>query len=148
MMEPQFNPAETIFIEDYDSAFKQKEWPISSKVTSDVEIIKYEATRVDIKVKTSDQSWLVLTDSFTPLWQLYIDDKKAPRFIASQLFKTALVPKGGHVISWRYESKVVGLALWFSGISLVIVIMVLAKGLISMGHFIDYEDSITNQNKK
>ncbi|PIS15639.1 hypothetical protein COT62_02685 [Candidatus Roizmanbacteria bacterium CG09_land_8_20_14_0_10_41_9] len=56
-----------------------------------------------IKTKTSDESILVLADTFYPGWELYIDGKKTSIFHANILFRGTFLPRGTHRVEYVYK---------------------------------------------
>ncbi len=70
-------------------------------------IVRYEPTRIDIATSSREDAWLVVTDSTTPQWLTFIDDKPALSLSAFSVFKAALVPAGDHMVSFRYFSPAV-----------------------------------------
>ena len=95
--------------------------------SGEVKVIKYEPTRIDVRVDINQASWLVLTDSYTPLWGAFVDDKPTKLFIADQLFRATPVPAGEHVVSFRYKSPMAARAvqLTYGGIFLVLLLFAL-----------------------
>lgn len=67
-------------------------------------ITQYTSSRVDVTVDSSQDAYLVLTDSTTPQWQTYIDEQPAAQLVGNSIFKAAFVPAGHHTVSFRYES--------------------------------------------
>lgn len=70
----------------------------------------YEPTRVDVAVESDHDAWLVVSDSTTPQWETYIDNVRAPYYVADTIFKAAYVPAGQHVVSFRYYSPAIARA--------------------------------------
>ena len=94
----------------------------TTSLIGEAAIIEYGQTRVDVRVTTNKESFLVLTDATTPEWQTFIDDKPALQLKANTLFKAAQVPVGEHVVSFRYNSPAVrrSTILTLIGIALVL----------------------------
>lgn len=92
---------------------------------STVTIVRYEDTRVDIKVESTEDSWLVITDTTTPQWQAYIDHEPQPYFVANTLFKTVFVPSGKHEVIFRYESPAIVRARSLTVIAIITAFLLL-----------------------
>lgn len=124
LLDPDFNPLETVFI---SGPKPPPNLPVFEQKTTNgtADIVRYDPTRVDIEVNTENHAWLVLTDSTTPEWHTYIDNRPAPYYIANSIFRTALVPPGAHTVSFRYHSpatkRAVKLTLTALGLSLLLI---------------------------
>ncbi len=64
------------------------------------EIVHYEANDVQIKVVTTEDRLLVLTDIYYPSWKASIDEKPAEILKADFLLRAIVVPKGEHTITF------------------------------------------------
>lgn len=82
-------------------------------------ITKYEPTRVDVRVTTPQDAYLLLTDSTTPQWQTFLDGQPAPQLVGDSIFKSAYVPAGKHIVSFRYNSPATNLAARLASTSLL-----------------------------
>ncbi|MBN2555402.1 MAG: YfhO family protein [Anaerolineales bacterium] len=60
--------------------------------------------QVRINVETDEGGWLVLSDTFYPGWQAYMDDEPVEMYPADYLFRAVWVPEGQHQVEFRYES--------------------------------------------
>jgi len=92
---------------------------------ANIEILAYADKLVEVKVITPTQAQLVVSDSTTPQWQTFLDGQYISNDSGDSLFKTASVPPGEHVISFRYHSPAVSLASKLAGISLLISAVIL-----------------------
>ncbi|MAF81169.1 hypothetical protein CL628_04115 [bacterium] len=90
------------------------------------EIIAYEHTRVDVRVSSQSDTWLIVTDSTTPKWETSIDGEPAPYYVANTVFKAARVPAGEHVVSWQYHSPAVARGRAISLTAVLILVGLLA----------------------
>jgi len=131
LQQEEYDPRQLIYIEDIDNVLDEAVFSGES-LQAEVVVGRYEPTRVDMQVTTDKPAWLVLTDSFVPMWQLYIDGEKAPRFVGNQLWRVARVPVGQHTVSWQYESVAVGRAIKLTGGGGLIVVLVFAWRALSM----------------
>ena len=93
-------------------------------------ITRYESTRVDVAVKTPEPAWLILTDSYTPQWQTFIDDAPAPQYVANSIFRAAYVEPGEHVVSFRYHSPAILYSKILTTLALIVIATLLAYPII------------------
>src|SRR3989338_6627743 len=100
------------------------ELPLQATAT----ILTYNQARVDVTVETNKEAFLVLTDSTTPQWQTYIDDKRSIQLRANTIFKAAQVPAGTHTISFRYESPATEKAKTLTTIGIILTLLGYAYG--------------------
>jgi len=68
-----------------------------------VNITSYKLNKVHIQVDTSDDSFLVLADSFFPGWQVTIDGELTEMLQANYAFRAVYVPKGKHEVIFRFR---------------------------------------------
>ncbi|MFH1354158.1 MAG: YfhO family protein, partial [bacterium] len=85
-------------------------------------ITHYEPTRVDISVDTPNDTWLVLTDTWTPQWHTYLDGKTIIPYTANSVWRAAFVPAGQHNITFLYHSPAVSRSTKLTLSSLLIII--------------------------
>ena len=60
--------------------------------------------QIRISVETGEGGWLLLSDTFYPGWQAYLDDEPVEMYPADYLFRAIWVPEGLHQVEFRYES--------------------------------------------
>jgi len=75
-------------------------------------IIRYEPNKVVIDVKTPNDGFVFLSDTYYPGWKATIDGKKTRLYRANYCFRAVKVEKGDHLIEMRFlpKSFVIGLA--------------------------------------
>jgi len=66
-------------------------------------IERYDPTAVSISVIAAQPSLLVLTDTYFPGWNAYLDGSAVPTYRAYGLVRGVFVPPGSHLISFEYE---------------------------------------------
>ncbi len=93
----------------------------SISLAASADIISYKETRVDVRVKTNKEAFLVLNDASTEQWHTFIDDAPALQLRANTIFKAAQVPAGEHIVSFRYVSPAAEKAKLFTGIAVALV---------------------------
>jgi hypothetical protein len=116
------NPGESIGVV---SRAEDLEGPGEAKVTS------YEATRVEVAVRTDRRAWLVLSDRFAPGWRATVDGDDATLYEADYALRAVIVPAGAHQVVFRYAPWSLRLGLALSAASLP----VLALGLALVGRY-------------
>lgn len=94
-----------------------------------VEISSYTPNKVTVRTKSKKSSLLFLSDNYYPGWYAYVDDKKTKIYRANYSFRSVVVPKGEHLISFRYEplSFYVGLYTTCFGLISLLLISILIK---------------------
>lgn len=88
------------------------------------EIISYQANKVEIKVNTSKDRVMVLSDSFYPGWEAFLDGKKVEIYRANYNIRAVKVPMGNHKILFAYRPKTFFLSCIISFTFLLILILV------------------------
>jgi hypothetical protein len=69
------------------------------------QIKKYEPNYIHIKTESSSPSFLVLTDTYYPGWNAYVDGEKTKIYRTDFTFRGVVVPKGERIIEFKYEPK-------------------------------------------
>lgn len=60
---------------------------------------------VTLKVKASDEAWLVVGNSFIPGWEASIDGMEVKIYYANYIYQGIKVPKGEHKIVFKYNYR-------------------------------------------
>lgn len=71
----------------------------------EAKITGYYPNEVIISSKTTNNTLLMLTDSYYPGWEVYVDDRLYEIFIADGIFRAVAVPRGIHNIKFVYNPK-------------------------------------------
>jgi hypothetical protein len=79
--------------------------PSANQGTSHAEISLYEATRVVVRVETSEPGLLVLTDTYDPEWVATRNGKTVEIHPTDGLFRGVLVPAGPSELIFRYRPR-------------------------------------------
>lgn len=64
----------------------------------EVKIEEYSPNRIVLQTKNADEGFLVLTDSFYPIWKAQIDGEQSVIYRADFNFRGVVVPKGEHTV--------------------------------------------------
>ena len=97
-----FDPSTTVFISD--SELTKLDTNISQ---GDVRIINCNISnhKIVAEYEGKSQSVLVISQSYYPLWNAYIDDVKVPLLRANYAFQSVLIPSGRHIVEVKYEDN-------------------------------------------
>lgn len=83
---------------------------------SQVNVQRYESTRVDLRVAAHGDVFLVLTDTFYPGWRATVDNTPATIYRAYGHFRAVIVPAGDHDIVFTYIPRTFRRGLILAGI--------------------------------
>jgi len=97
ILKEEFDPRKEVILEEGEALNN------SSIGAANLEMINYEDSKVEVKVKTDQDGYLVLADTFYPGWQAWIDGEKTKIFRANYTFRAVFVPKGEHRIFFKFE---------------------------------------------
>jgi hypothetical protein len=96
-----------------------------SNASGGAEIELYSPEEVDLRVTTSNPSFLVLTDTFYPGWNAYVDDKPTNTYRAYGLVRAVFVSAGSHQISFKYEPDSFKIGTYISILSVATLVILL-----------------------
>lgn len=119
MFSPDIDITTTTFVENYiqdvlsDSA---------NNATGSALIDSYLANAVRIKVNTTKNSLLVLSDTFYPDWNANVDGVEATIYRTNYAFRGVVVPKGEHIVEFYYDPASLKIGLIISVISIFSVL--------------------------
>lgn len=92
-------------------------------------IVRYADHQASIQTSLSSPAVLVLTDSFYPGWEVYVDGEKREILRANFFFRGVRVPAGNHLVEFKYQPFWFKLGLVVSSVSGSLVL------LLTMLHF-------------
>ncbi len=72
-----------------------------------------------MQVNSARRQFLVLSDSFYPGWEAFIDGEQVTIHRANQAFRAIVMPEGKHVVEFRYRPKSFLYGAWISGITVI-----------------------------
>jgi hypothetical protein len=90
-----------------------------------VRAIDYQ--RDSLEVETNAGGFLVLSESFYPGWQAWIDGRPTKIYRTDVAFRGVVVPPGTHRIQMRFQPRIFGTSLGISTITLVLVTIMAVK---------------------
>lgn len=97
----------------------------SETLSSDLKYIPVTNSHVVIKSTSNIDAYLVVLDSFYPGWKALVDGKESPVHRTNYNFRGIVLPKGDHTVDFIYAPKSLEYGLAISGLSAVIVILLL-----------------------
>jgi len=92
-----FDPAREVLLEESPPEFQEKE-----EITSRVEWERDTPQEIELKVRTSAEGFLVLSDVYDPGWKAWVDGEPTKIYKADYLFRAVRVPAGEHTVTFRY----------------------------------------------
>ncbi|MFH1962295.1 MAG: YfhO family protein [bacterium] len=97
-----FDPSRCVILEEKPNLVSM-DMPANTGISP--EILKYSLNEVIIHTELKQPGILVLTDTWYPGWQAYIDDKKTKIYIADYIFRAIELTEGKHRIRFVYQPK-------------------------------------------
>lgn len=67
-----------------------------------VQIVRYEPTRVEISVTTSEPGYLILSDAYFPGWRATVNGEAAEIYRADVMFRAVELSAGTHTVIFEY----------------------------------------------
>jgi len=119
LLSPGFDPVRQVVLEPRTTAPASTPEPLTGQAT----LLSRDALRVEVAATTSAPSYLVLTDSYTPDWQVEVNGHRGELLRADQMFRGVALPPGSHRVTFRYRPPSV---LWGAVISLATALAVAA----------------------
>ncbi|MCH7952240.1 YfhO family protein [Patescibacteria group bacterium] len=99
LYDQQFDPHKIVLLEK-DPAIEQTE-----DAEGKARIVSYKAMSVETETESKKPAILLLTDSYYPGWKATLDGKPAEILRANYTFRAIVVPRGKHIVVFRYEPK-------------------------------------------
>ena len=73
------------------------------------QIVAFASQRVGIRTNSKTDGIVMLTDTFFPGWNVYVDNQKRTVLQTGYMFRGVLVEKGSHLVEFRYEDAAIRL---------------------------------------
>lgn len=70
---------------------------------SQIKLLHYESDKIELEVTADGASILVVTNSYSPFWEVAVDENKEKIFPAYHAFWGVLMKKGKHHVVFRYH---------------------------------------------
>jgi hypothetical protein len=117
LQQSDFNPKQVVFLDAGAQPIHASS--NDSLTTSDqVSIAQYQSERVVVQAKVSSPGYLVLTDSWYPGWQAWIDGRGVPILRADLMFRAVALDAGEHTIVFEYHPISFLIGAWISVIGI------------------------------
>ncbi len=114
LKDPGFRPERTVLLAS-GQPLSQDE---PSQATDSVTITEYRPERVAVAVATDRPGYLLLTDSWYPGWQAWMDGEPVPISRADYIFRAVGVPPGKHTVVFEFRPSSFLWGALISGLSL------------------------------
>lgn len=101
-------------------------------IQSQVEISRYRANEVEIKVDSTKPGLVILRDLMFPGWEVTVDGRPAEALRHERLFRAVKVSAGPHTVVWTYRPASLKIGIWISGAAILVL---LAAGHVRFWHF-------------
>lgn len=92
-------------------------------------VVRYSAQQVDIEVRTTNEAWLVLNDTFYPGWQATRETNgqrvATDIYRANRLMRGVLLSPGEHLVEFVYGPRRFWLGVTISGLAWLVLIVAL-----------------------
>lgn len=89
-------------------------------------IINYEPDEIIIETRADEPKWLVLSDTYYPGWQVFIDGQKGYIYKADYFIRAVLVPGGEHTVKFVYNPASFKIGLIISIITILFILFIFA----------------------
>jgi len=123
-----FEPENTALVKEID--FDRREFLTDDSVVS---IVQYKNNVIVLETESSDDSFLIFSDTYYPGWKAYIDDVENKIYRTNGILKGIYIPKGSHKIVFNYLPSnfwfllIISLTALFSVILSLIIICIRDK---------------------
>ena len=104
---PDFDPSATVVLEGGAPLDLDQETPAG------VEILRYEANALRVRVDSQADGYLFLSDPFYPGWRAEVDGEPATILRADYAFRAVAVPAGSHTVTMVFRPN-----SWYAGLGI------------------------------
>ena len=87
-------------------------------------IISYAPEKIVIQADANKNALLFLSDNNYPGWIAKVDGRNAPIFTADHTFRSIVIPKGKHVISFSYQPESITIGFLLAGLGVLLFVLV------------------------
>jgi hypothetical protein len=87
-------------------------------------ITKYTSDCIELRTQSTKDGFLVLSDTYYPGWQAWVDGVASPIMRANYDFRALFLPQGEHTVVFRFRSQYLKLGLLSSlgGVFFVVLV--------------------------
>ncbi len=131
-----FDPIREFF---FDEDIKS---PLSNLGKDNIEykIIEYSPDLIKVKVKTPNNTIMVFSEVYYPLWKCFVDGKETKIYRANYLLRSIFLPKGEHEIIMKYHPKSFYISLYIT----IFIMAILVLGFIGYLIYIYKQKEVGN----
>src|SRR5207249_2374785 len=119
LADPAFDPAQTLLVND-------DEIPPSTATTNTqagaVEFAGYSPKQVELNVKASAPSVLLLNDKFDPDWKVWVNGQPAKLLRCNYLMRGVQVPAGESKVRFHFEPPLTGMKVTLTAVAVGLVL--------------------------
>ncbi len=132
LLSKDFDPTKTVILEEEYREQRIKIQNPKSKIqnlsNSQSKILDYQPEKVTIKTTLNKSGFLVLSDTYYPGWQVFVDGKREKLYCANYILRAVYLEAGEHLVEFRYSPLSFKIG---SGISIVTLIILM--GMVCFG---------------
>lgn len=99
-------------------------YPLSGQIEgSMVEILDYNPNKILIEANMTGNGFLVLSDTYYPGWNVYMDGERKKLYRTNYLFRGVFLPEGNHKVVFVYQpqSFMVGFVITITALTLIVL---------------------------
>ena len=122
VLDPSFDFREEVVLEQTPSRWVEPSGEVIPGASA--QIVDYQPNRVAVEVETPADGLLVLTDTYAPGWQVLLDGRSVPMYVANHAFRAVVVPDGSHCVTFAYRPNTFYVGAGLSLLSLLGLIVV------------------------
>lgn len=112
LKDPSFDPASTALVEgDFPHQFAASDSP---RPAWKADITALRDNSIDLTVTTEREGLLVLSETYYPGWNAYIDGNAAHVYRTDYNLRGVVIPAGSHTVAYRFESASFEHGSWIS----------------------------------
>lgn len=108
MKEARFDPGEVVFLEEGPSQNWKSSHEEGGKEQGEVKLVSEGNNRLELWVRTSAPSFLVLSDTYDPGWKVFVDEKRERLYRADYTFRAVALSPGEHRVVFFYRPFSIG----------------------------------------
>jgi len=118
--EKHFNPKKNTIIESIENIYR-----VFNIQNNFIEILDYSNSDIVLNAKTSEESFLVFSDTNYSGWKAFIDDKETKIYNTNGIMKGIFIPEGNHKIEFKFIPKYFHIVLIISSISIIALLILI-----------------------
>ena len=114
-----FDPHEKVFLSDGEANLEE---PMTE---GSIELKDKTSTNIMLEVKTNGDSFLVVSNTYYPGWEAFVDNEKTKILLANYGFQAIKLSQGDHKVEFVYNPKSYGIGKTVSGIGFFLLFVYL-----------------------